>query len=300
MNTKLIAQSIKALFVTLLLSTLNSQLSTAVAQGTGTSFTYQGRLSTNGIAANGTFDIRFTIFGDPVLPGSVGLSLTNAAVPVTNGLLTTIVDFNLGPWDNQPRWMELAFRDAGSTNDFFALAPRQLVAAAPRALYATSAGHYYGPIDNSQLPNVVARLNASQSVTGPWSFDPVIGNPPFTVSSSVLVTNLNADNLDGLDSSAFWKTGGNAGTTAGSDCLGTTDTQALELKVNGTRALRLEPAGFGAPNVIGGSPINFVSPGRIGATIGGGGTTNRYGGPVAQRRQGDLFPSGRGSWDNIQ
>ncbi len=36
----------------------------------------------------------------------------------------------------------------------------------------------------------------------------------------------------------------------------------------------------GAPNVIGGAPVNFVSPGAIGATIGGGGVTNyNFGNP---------------------
>jgi hypothetical protein len=83
------------------------------------------------------------------------------------------------------------------------------------------------------------------------------------------LTNLNAATLGGLNSSSFWKLGGNAGTTAGVNYLGTTDNQPLELKVNGVRALRLENA-FGAPNVIGGSPNNLVSPGITGATIGGG------------------------------
>src|SRR5262249_10813567 len=74
---------------------------------------------------------------------------------------------------------------------------------------------------------------------GPGLQSIVTGNtvPPLKVNSSAKVTNLNADQLDGLDSSGFWKTGGNAGTTAGTNFLGTTDNQALEFKVNGQRAL---------------------------------------------------------------
>ena len=34
----------------------------AVAQGMGTAFTYQGRLFESGTAANGLFDLRFTLF----------------------------------------------------------------------------------------------------------------------------------------------------------------------------------------------------------------------------------------------
>lgn len=83
---------------------------------------------------------------------------------------------------------------------------------------------------------------------------------------------LNADFLDGLDSASFWKTGGNSGTAPGTHFLGTSDNQALELKVNNARALRLEPTGSG-PNIIGGSSANFVAAGISGATIAGGGNT---------------------------
>jgi hypothetical protein len=83
-----------------------------------------------------------------------------------------------------------------------------------------------------------------------------------------------------LDSAAFgttfWKTDGNAGTTAGTNFLGTTDNRPLEFKVNNTRALRLEPTGAnGAVNIIGGSSNNFVGDffggGVVGGTIAGGG-----------------------------
>ncbi len=74
---------------------------------------------------------------------------------------------------------------------------------------------------------------------------------------------------------AYWRTGGNAGTTPGTHYVGTSDNQALELKVNGARALRLEPAAQ-SPNVIGGYSGNSVAPGVSGATISGGGVA---GGP---------------------
>jgi hypothetical protein len=67
-----------------------------------------------------------------------------------------------------------------------------------------------------------------------------------------------------------WSRGGNAGTTAGTDFLGTTDDEALELKVNDTRALRLEPTAT-SPNLIGGFSGNGVQIETFGATIAGGG-----------------------------
>jgi hypothetical protein len=80
-----------------------------------------------------------------------------------------------------------------------------------------------------------------------------------------------------------WLLGGNAGTTPGVHFVGTSDSQPLEIKVNGLRGLRLEDNGDGsdfgtapdgAPNIIGGSPANVVAAGVVGATIGGGGATN--------------------------
>ena len=48
------------------------------------------------------------------------------------------------------------------------------------------------------------------------------------------VVSLDTAFTDGL----YWKLGGNAGTVAGADVIGTTDDQALELHVTGVRALR--------------------------------------------------------------
>ncbi len=79
-----------------------------------------------------------------------------------------------------------------------------------------------------------------------------------------------------------WSLWGNAGTTAGPNFLGTTDNQALELKVFGQRALRIEPSTT-SPNLIGGSISNTVGAGVYGATIAGGGEAVAACGSVAQR-----------------
>ena len=105
-------------------------------------------------------------------------------------------------------------------------------------------------------------------------------------------TGLDADLLDGLHAAAFataghnhdttyWKQGGNSFGAAGT--LGTLDNYALELKVNNSRALRIEPDAT-SPILIGGYSGNWVTDGAYGATIAGGGessylnrVTDRYG-----------------------
>jgi hypothetical protein len=141
---------------------------------------------------------------------------------------------------------------------------------------AASANALNGTLPDAQLSTNVARLGSNQTFTGTANFNPPSG-PPFTVGSTNKVTNLNGDLLDGLDSSAFWKLGGNSGTSPGANFIGTADNQALEVKVNNTRALRIEP-NASSPNLVGGHSVNFVGAGVVGATIAGGGlsgSTNR-------------------------
>ncbi|MBP7126193.1 tail fiber domain-containing protein [Myxococcota bacterium] len=96
--------------------------------------------------------------------------------------------------------------------------------------------------------------------------------------------------------SDLWSLGGNAGTTPGSQYLGTSDFQALELRTNGQRALRLEPETtqrsthmdyWTAPIHLAGYRLNEVRAGAVGATIGGGG--GRRFGEEMPNRVNDMF-----------
>jgi trimeric autotransporter adhesin len=78
------------------------------------------------------------------------------------------------------------------------------------------------------------------------------------------------DSSAALTATGFWSLTGNAGTTPGTNFLGTTDDTALELKVNAQRVLRLEPSAT-SPNLIGGVSGNKVQASAYGAMIGGGG-----------------------------
>lgn len=69
-----------------------------------------------------------------------------------------------------------------------------------------------------------------------------------------------------------WALVGNAGTSANTNFLGTTDAVTLTLKVSDTVALRLLPNAI-SPSVVGGVNANAVNGGVLGATIAGGGDT---------------------------
>jgi len=231
--------------------TISSQISTCVAQGTA--FTYQGALGSNGASANGFFDVTFSLWNAASGPSQLGTTLTNS-VSVSNGVFNVTLDFgNQFPGAN--RWLEIGVRTNGN-GAFTVLTPRQLLTSTPYAIKASA-------VD-------------AAGISGAGTFS---GN-------GAGLTNLPASQLSGTVPAAAlanaWKLTGNSATTPGTHFLGTTDNQALELKVNSLRALRLErdtnsTFGYVAPNVIGGYESNTVAKGLAGATIAGGGGPEWFG-----------------------
>jgi hypothetical protein len=263
-----------AVLALLALSTFNSQLSTASAQGTA--FTYQGRLQNNGSPASGTYNLAFSLFnassGGSAAAGPV---MTNG-VFVTNGLFNVTLNFGPGVFNGANYWLEIGVETNGA-GSFNTLAPRQPLTPAPYAVFAgnVNASGLSGPLPSSSLSgtygNVVNFNNGADSFDGSF-YGQFFGS---SFIGGDFVGNF-IGNGSGLTD--VWQTGGNLGTIAGADFVGTKDNQPLELHVNGVRALRLEPtATNGAVNVIGGSSINYVGGGIVGATIGGGGAGNYSG-----------------------
>ena len=277
-----------------LLTILNFPLST-FAQGTA--FTYQGRFTDNGAPYTGNAEFQATLWS--VASGGAALATNSPAgvvVAVTNGLFVLPLDFGAS-FPGANRWLQLDVRTV--VGPFTPLTPRQQLTPTP---YALTAGNLTGTVSATGLSGAysgaVTFNNAGNSFTGSGAGLTSLnaGNlasgtvPDARLSANVSLlgpTIESAEITDGtiaaVDVNAasfnttFWQVAGNAGTTAGAHFLGTTDNQPLEIKVNGLRALRLEPNTNGAPNLIGGSPRNFVGAGVVGATIAGGGATN-YGG----------------------
>ena len=225
----------------------------AHAASLSAAFTYQGRLIDNGSPANGAYDMRFTLYSASTgTNNQVGGTIQIASVLVTNGLFKEELDFSASPFDGEDRWLEIGVRPGGSTNSFTVLDPRQRLSPSPYALFAP----------NAAMANGVATsaISATQLNTPGL---PATGQVLAYGGIGLVWTNASA-------AAAAWTLNGNSGTMPGVNFLGTSDNQPLEIKVNGTRAFRLEPNGNGAPNVIGGKANNQVSGGGVGATVGGG------------------------------
>jgi len=270
--------------------------STAFAQGTA--FTYQGRLHTDGAPANDTNDFTFTLFltdtGGAPVAGPVAIE----NLPVSDGLFTTPVDFGMGVLTGAVHWLEIGVRPGDSAGAYTTLSPRQKLTPTPYAVYASNAGTAAtvaaGGVSSPALqPGAVTSAAIADGNVGTVDLTDDSVTSAKIANGTIAATDVNTSTFN----TTFWKTDGNAGTTPGTHFVGTTDQQPLDLRVNGIRAFRVQDEGDsgdpdaipdGAPNVIGGSPVNFVAPGVVGATISGGGATNQAGLVLSNSVAGDF------------
>jgi hypothetical protein len=227
--------------------------SLAVDGSVGTAFTYQGRLSDAGTPANGDYDLQFNLYNDSAGGSSLGQVKING-VPVSDGLFAVLLDFGSNAFNGDERWLEIAVRP-GSGGSYTTVSPRQLHSPAPYAIYASTAPW-------SGLDGVPPGLNDGD--------DDTLGG---LSCANGQVTQWNGSAWVCAGGGSGWSLSGNTGTNPGTHFLGTSDNKALEIKVNGDRAFRLEPNDY-SPRLVGGHESNEVQSGAAGATIGGGGNSD--------------------------
>ena len=224
----------------LLAATLSLLAFRATAQTTA--FTYQGRLTDNAVAANGNYDLRFTLYS--VAAGGTGLGspVTVNPATVTNGLFNATLDFGAGALPGADRWLEIALRPAGSAAAYTALTPRQKLTSAPYATRAATATALSGNLSASQIsggtlsPAVVgdgtlpaAKLSADSIAAAQIAAGAVTSSELGTGS----VTAAKLDPLIGL-----WnKSGTTINYTAGSVGIGSANPQGGLLDVEGDMRL---------------------------------------------------------------
>jgi hypothetical protein len=110
----------------------------AAAQGIGTAFTYQGRLTDAGSPPTGVYDFQFTAHDAATGGSQVGPLVTRGDVSVTGGIFTVSLDFG-AVFTGNARWLEIGVRPGASTGAYTALSPRQELTPAPHAVFAGNA-----------------------------------------------------------------------------------------------------------------------------------------------------------------
>lgn len=135
-------------------------------------FTYQGRLTYSGAAANGPYDLLFSLWDADTAGHRVGEPLTNAATTVSNGCFFVELGYDADAFNGGARWLEIGVKPNGTNGTFSMLSPRQKITATPYALRALNAANaesvlaqnIIGALASAQLPGSVVTNNAT-SVT---------------------------------------------------------------------------------------------------------------------------------------
>src|SRR5271170_6107249 len=132
------------------------------AFGQGTAFMYQGQLNDRGSPANGTYDLEFGIYDAATNGDQMGMTLTNAATSVSNGLFTVTLDFGT-VFTGQNCWLDISVRINGG-GTFSELSPRQPIQSVPYAIMANNASNLLGTLPASQLSGTLATGQLPASV----------------------------------------------------------------------------------------------------------------------------------------
>lgn len=107
------------------------------------SFSYQGSLTDNGGAADGTYDMSFTLYDAAQAGAAIGAPICQDQVAVADGLFTVMLDFGDSPFDGQALWLEVGVRADATPGNCAAgvyanLGPRQPLSSAPYSISAKS------------------------------------------------------------------------------------------------------------------------------------------------------------------
>ena len=152
----------------------------------GTAFTYQGRLNDNGSPANGTYGLTFALFNADTGAGQVGNTLTNSALPVSNGFFAITLDFGAS-FPGADRWLEIGVRTNGG-GAFTVLSPRQKLTPTP---YAITAGNVIpGAGLSGNYSGAVTLGNSSNSFGGTFTGNGVGMTNLSTTSSTFRILSL--------------------------------------------------------------------------------------------------------------
>jgi hypothetical protein len=259
-------------------------VSTAPSAELGTGFTYQGRLEDGSDhPVTGMCDLDFTLWDAETGGSPIGHQIV-AGVNVEDGYLAVLLnsggELGVDVFEGEARWLKIGVKCSGDA-DWSVLPGRQLLSAVPYALHARSAGALRGYPVAAALPALDQVLKWDGSAWAPA-----------------------ADEMGTAGDD--WSLTGNSATVPGTHFLGTTDEVSLTLAVSGTAALRLEPNGT-SPNLIGGHSHNQAAATVVGATVGGGGSTDSpnqvtagfgtVGGGSGNQASGNRATVG-GGWDN--
>lgn len=215
-------------------------------------FTYQGRLTDGASAANGTYQMQFSLFDAASAGGQVGSTITNNSVTVANGVFTVTLDFGTSPFTaGADRWLAISVKKAADPG-YTALTPRQQLLSSPYSLKTLSAASAdtlsaacVGCVTDTQINSV-----SGSKVTG------TVTNATNATNATTATTATNAGNVTGTVAVTNGGTGATSAVNARTNLgLGTLATITPTGTVNSSTFLRSDntwqaPVSGNAPGLL--------------------------------------------------
>jgi hypothetical protein len=130
----------------------------------GTTFAYQGALTSAGAPASGSYDFEFRLIDSTNDPGTVvGGPLIRLGNVVSNGLFTVTLDFGAAVFNGAERFLEIRVRTNG-VGAYEVLGPRQRITSTPYAITAATVAS--GGLAAGIYPSAVSLTNAANTLSG--------------------------------------------------------------------------------------------------------------------------------------
>jgi len=247
-------------------------------------FTYQGRLKINDAPYSGFCDLQFGLWDELSGGTQVGEDKLLYDIELVEGYFTVVLDWLEGAFVGEKRFLDITARCPADSGTWEPLSPRLELTSTPYALYAKRSpwpglldvpADFADGVDNDTIYIAGPGLVLTETI---FSADLAVlqrrvsgvCGTGYAIREVFDDGNVLCEPVGGGGGGNAWLLAGNSGTTPGYDFVGTTDDQPLVFKVNGERALRLEPTGV-SPNLIGGHIANWAWDGVYAASIGGGG-----------------------------
>jgi len=113
-------------------------LLSVTARAQTSAFTYQGRLTDGGTAANGIYDLQFTLWDSAGGGLQIGSTQSLPSVQISSGIFTVTLDFGANAFPGADRFLEISGRLSGASA-FTILTPRQQITSTPYAVRSGNA-----------------------------------------------------------------------------------------------------------------------------------------------------------------
>lgn len=240
----------------------------------GTAFTYQGRLTADGVPAGGLYEMYFTLYDAVTNGNAIGTSVTVAPVPVSNGVFNVALDFGVDAFTGAGRWLEIALTVFGSDQPVVTLVPRQPITPVPYALHAANAAGLMSS-NNAPLDITVNGQRVLRLDPGTGGTPNLIGGASVNgVAPGVLGATIGGGGTSSPGFEATNRVEANFGTISGG-LANTIQTGSRDSTISGGGGNRIgSDSGWSA---IGGGESNFIEQNARYSVIAGGGLNRAAG-----------------------